>query len=92
MKTVNNSNTHKNTHIPKFKTKELRQAIMEEYQQVACDPDHKNHFTSGYPLAERLDYPDPVLRQLPEEAIRPFAGEAIHFSSDHYSHLKLFST
>ena len=59
---------------PKFKDFSLKKAISREYTEVACNKDYKIHFVSGLPLAKRLGYPDHYIRQMPEEAVRPFAG------------------
>jgi arsenite methyltransferase len=62
------------TYIPEFNDAKLKDAIRQEYTEVACNRDYKIHFVSGLPLAGRLGYPENLIRQLPEEAIRPFAG------------------
>jgi arsenite methyltransferase len=63
-----------NTIIPQIDKKNLRTAISKEYTEVACNLDHTIHFTSGFPLAIRLGYPEGILKTIPEEAVRPFAG------------------
>lgn len=62
------------THIPKFDPESLKNAISNEYTEVACNQDHQIHFVSGSPLARRLSYPESATLLLPEEAVRPFAG------------------
>jgi arsenite methyltransferase len=57
-----------------FSREELRDAIKKEYRAVACDPEHTIHFTSGRTLAQRLGYKEEILEEMPENAIRPFAG------------------
>lgn len=57
-----------------FSREELREAIKTEYKAVACDPNHTIHFTSGKKLAQRLGYKEEIMIQMPENAIRPFAG------------------
>jgi len=57
-----------------FNRDELREAIKTEYKAVACDPNHTIHFTSGRTLAQRLGYKEDIMSQIPENAIRPFAG------------------
>lgn len=57
-----------------FSREELREAIKKEYKAVACDPNHTIHFTSGRKLAQRLGYNEEIVSQIPENAIRPFAG------------------
>lgn len=65
------------THIKegsKFGKHELRAAIQSEYKEVACNPNHSIHFTSGRILAERLGYLKQIMEKMPESAVRPFAG------------------
>src|SRR5258708_26569473 len=52
----------------------LRQAIQDEYATVAEDPGRGFHFHTGWPLARLLGYQEEWLREVPEEAIAPFAG------------------
>ncbi|WP_373495928.1 methyltransferase domain-containing protein [Aquiflexum sp.] len=66
----------------KFSREELREAIMTEYKAVACDPNHTIHFTSGRKLAKRLGYTEDIMSQIPESAIRPFAGVGNPFHID----------
>jgi arsenite methyltransferase len=68
-----------NTQFPietasKFSREELREAIKTEYKAVACDISLTIHFTSGRTLAQRLGYNEEIMSQIPESAIRPFAG------------------
>ncbi|MGK7395404.1 MAG: methyltransferase domain-containing protein [Candidatus Cyclobacteriaceae bacterium M3_2C_046] len=53
---------------------ELKLAVQQEYTNVVCNQNHVIHFTSGWPLARRLGYPESILKTMPSEAIRPFAG------------------
>jgi ubiquinone/menaquinone biosynthesis C-methylase UbiE len=62
------------TYIPNFADETLKRAINVEYTEVACNSDHKIHFTSGLPLTKRLGYSEDVIAQIPSEAVRPFAG------------------
>jgi arsenite methyltransferase len=58
----------------------LRQAIQEEYAEVASHP-HKNfHFHTGRPLARLLEYRDEWLEGIPESCIESFAGTGNPFS------------
>lgn len=52
----------------------LRQAIQEEYAEVAVHPGRGFHFHTGRPLARLLEYPDAWLDGIPECAIASFAG------------------
>jgi SAM-dependent methyltransferase len=53
---------------------ELRQAIQEEYQEVAESPQKGFHFHTGRPLAHLLGYPAEWLDGIPETSIESFAG------------------
>ena len=59
---------------------ELRDAIREEYQSVACEPRKGYHFHTGRPLAAILGYRDEWLEGIPEESIESFAGTGSPFS------------
>jgi SAM-dependent methyltransferase len=52
----------------------LREAIMEEYDAVACDPGRGFHFHTGRFLARRVGYEAEWLDGMPEAAIESFAG------------------
>ena len=58
----------------------LREAIQEEYEAVACEPQRGFHFHTGRPLAEILDYQAEWLDGLPEGSIESFAGTGNPFS------------
>ena len=58
----------------------LREAIQEEYQAVASDPERGFHFHTGRPLAEILGYQAEWLEGLPEGSIESFAGTGNPFS------------
>ena len=53
---------------------ELREAIRDEYTQVACDPNKGFHFHTGRKLARLLAYDEAWLRDIPEASIESFAG------------------
>lgn len=52
----------------------LRQAIQEEYAEVAANPEKGFHFHTGRPLARILEYEDEWLVGIPESSIESFAG------------------
>ncbi len=58
----------------------LRQAIQEEYAEVAANPNKGFHFHTGRPLARILEYTDEWLEGLPESCIESFAGTGNPFS------------
>lgn len=58
----------------------LREAIREEYAEVASDPRKGFHFHTGRPLARVLEYADQWLEGLPEISIESFAGTGNPFS------------
>jgi arsenite methyltransferase len=58
----------------------LRQAIQEEYAEVASHPQKGFHFHTGRPLARVLEYADEWLEGLPESSIESFAGTGNPFS------------
>jgi arsenite methyltransferase len=53
---------------------QLRNAIKEEYTQVATSPTKGFHFLTGRKLAARLGYPADRVAALPEDVIESFAG------------------
>jgi arsenite methyltransferase len=53
---------------------QLRQAIQQEYHEVASQPDKGFHFIVGRPLAEKLGYDMSEVDQLPASAVESFAG------------------
>ena len=65
---------------PKFKTAQLREAIVHEYEQVASDPDSGFHFNTGREVAERFGYTSGMLDGIPESATAAFAGVGNPFS------------
>ena len=58
----------------------LRQAIQEEYNEVASHPHKGFHFHTGRPLARMLEYLDEWLEGIPESCIESFAGTGNPFS------------
>jgi len=58
----------------------LRQAIQEEYNEVASHPHKGFHFHTGRPLARILEYQDEWLEGIPESCIESFAGTGNPFS------------
>src|ERR671914_596660 len=58
----------------------LRQAIQEEYNEVASHPHKGFHFHTGRPLARMLEYRDEWLKGIPESCIESFAGTGNPFS------------
>jgi arsenite methyltransferase len=58
----------------------LRQAIQEEYAEVALHPSKGFHFHTGRPLARMLGYAETWLEGVPEGAIESFAGTGNPFS------------
>src|SRR5919205_575249 len=58
----------------------LREAIQEEYAEVASDPHKGFHFHTGRALARMLEYADEWLEGLPESSIESFAGTGNPFS------------
>jgi arsenite methyltransferase len=58
----------------------LREAIREEYAEVASDPRKGFHFHTGRPLARMLQYADEWLEGIPESSIESFAGTGNPFS------------
>jgi arsenite methyltransferase len=58
----------------------LRQAIQEEYAEVASHPQKGFHFHTGRPLARMLEYADEWLEGIPESSVESFAGTGNPFS------------
>jgi SAM-dependent methyltransferase len=58
----------------------LREAIQEEYSEVATSPQKGFHFHTGRPLARMLEYADEWLEGIPESSIESFAGTGNPFS------------
>ena len=60
--------------VPNVDREVLREAIQEEYEAVACEPERGFHFHTGRPLAEILGYRAEWLDGLSEGPIESFAG------------------
>ena len=58
----------------------LREAIREEYAEVANYPTKGFHFHTGRPLARILEYRDEWLEGIPESSFESFAGTGNPFS------------
>lgn len=58
----------------------LREAIRDEYDLVAREPDHGFHFHTGRALTQIVGYEDAWLEGIPETAIESFAGTGNPFS------------
>ncbi|MCA1687954.1 MAG: methyltransferase domain-containing protein [Actinobacteria bacterium] len=58
----------------------LREAIQEEYAEVAASPEKGFHFHTGRPLAFMLEYADEWLIGIPESSVESFAGTGNPFS------------
>lgn len=65
---------------PEVNVDVLRQAIQEEYAEVAANPDKGFHFHTGRPLARILEYEEEWLEGIPESSIESFAGTGNPFS------------
>jgi arsenite methyltransferase len=65
---------------PDLNLDQLRQAIQEEYSEVALRPQQGFHFHTGRRLARMLGYPDAWLEGIPESSIESFAGTGNPFS------------
>src|SRR5689334_20672933 len=59
---------------------QLRQAIQDEYDAVAREPERGFHFHTGRPLAQLLQYDERWLDGIPEPTIASFAGTGNPFS------------
>jgi arsenite methyltransferase len=58
----------------------LRDAIKEEHQLVAEEPNRGFHFHTGRPLARILGYSEEWLRNVPETSIESFSGTGNPFT------------
>jgi arsenite methyltransferase len=65
---------------PAFDVDVLRDAIQEEYAEVATDPEKGFHFHTGRPLARLLEYADDWLIGIPESSIQSFDGTGNPFN------------
>ena len=66
--------------VPNVDREVLREAIQEEYEAVACEPQRGFHFHTGRPLAEILGYQSQWLGGLSDGSIESFAGTGNPFS------------
>ena len=66
--------------VPNVDRGVLRNAIQEEYDVVACEPNRGFHFHTGRPLAQILGYGSEWLDAIPEGSIESFAGTGNPFS------------
>ena len=60
--------------VPQLDFEQLREAIRQEYAEVALKPEQGFHFHTGRPLACMLGYDDQWLEGIPERSIESFAG------------------
>ena len=58
----------------KLSAKDLLEAVMKEYANVALDPHKGYHFHTGRAAADRLGYDPSIYAQVPEENMASFAG------------------
>src|SRR5215470_10475756 len=65
---------------PQLDVEKLREAIRQEYAEVALKPEQGFHFHTGRPLARMLGYNDQWLEGIPEASIESFAGTGNPFS------------
>jgi SAM-dependent methyltransferase len=73
---MTNSSRNKNG----IRLKELRDAIRQEYQTVASEPDKGFHFHTGRRQAKIVGYPDDLLARVPQAALESFAGTGNPFN------------
>jgi SAM-dependent methyltransferase len=66
--------------IPQLDFERLREAIRQEYTEVALKPEQSFHFHTGHPLARMLGYDERWLNGIPEGSIESFAGTGNPFS------------
>jgi SAM-dependent methyltransferase len=66
--------------IPNVDIKTLREAIRDEYAEVADNPEKGFHFHTGRPLAKKLGYSDDLIAAVPENSISSLAGTGNPFS------------
>lgn len=65
---------------PAVDTDQVRQAIQDEYAEVARSPQQGFHFHTGRPLARLLGYEEAWLEGIPEGSLESFAGTGNPFS------------
>lgn len=66
--------------VPQLDFEQLREAIRQEYAEVALKPEQGFHFHTGRPLARMLGYDERWLDGIPERSIESFAGTGNPFS------------
>ena len=66
--------------VPQLDFERLREAIRQEYAEVALQPQQGFHFHTGRPLARMLGYDERWLEDIPEGSIESFAGTGNPFS------------
>ena len=66
--------------VPQLDFEQLREAIRQEYAEVALKPEQGFHFHTGRPLARMLGYDDQWLEGIPERSIESFAGTGNPFN------------
>ena len=66
--------------IPTVDVEPLRDAIRDEYSEVAANPQKGFHFHTGRPLARMLGYLDDLIGVVPEGSLNSFAGTGNPFS------------
>jgi SAM-dependent methyltransferase len=66
--------------VPQLDFEQLREAIRQEYAQVASKPQQGFHFHTGHPLTRLLGYDERWLEDIPEGSIESFAGTGNPFS------------
>lgn len=71
----------RSTELPEtLDREELRDAISEEYAQVATTPDKGFHFHTGRKLARLLKYQEEWIEFVPEHSVESFAGTGNPFA------------
>jgi arsenite methyltransferase len=65
---------------PQLDLEKLREAIRQEYAEVALKPEQGFHFHTGRKLARLLGYDDQWLEGIPEASLESFAGTGNPFS------------
>jgi len=68
------------TPIPDVDLERLREAVRDEYREVAHSPDKGFHFHTGRKLAAICQYPDAWLEDIPDSVIDRFAGTGNPFA------------
>ncbi len=56
--------------VPNVDVETLREAIRDEYAEVAENPEKGFHFHTGRPLAKKLGYSDDLIAAVPERLCR----------------------